>query len=373
MPVLYNIDYYRFVPLPPAGLSAFDTSPVRSPVRYNPYLATTMKYTAFILVFFLLAATARAQLDIDTATAITQNPNLYSLLVNKDGRTLCDRYFNGHHENDLMNDQSLTKSIVSLLIGIAIDKGYIRSVDQPIVDFFPELKKDTDNRKQQITIREIMNQASGLYHENLANIRGFLSLPSQKDIVLNSPLVSDPGAVWHYDNAATHLLSVILTKATGADTYQFAKQQLFDPLGIASFDWPKMNDGYYDGSGLLSIRLRSADMMKVGLLILHHGRYHDRQLVPEKWIGLILDPDKFYNSYWGFEQSTYALCYYHTTVQGTAITYGMGWGGQFLVLIPSIDTVIVANENTADASAIRQSNTFIHRIFPMLLRQLSAP
>ena len=366
MPLYHPIDHQTFI-------QSHSPLPVR--FRYiacpnNSYLAPAMKFANLLLASLLLAATAHAQFDIDTAAAITKNPNLYSLLVNRNDQTLCQRYFNGHHETDLMNDQSLTKSIVSLLIGIAIDKGNLKSLDQPIVDFFPELRSDSDKRKPQITIRQIMNQASGLYHEDLANLRDYLAAPSQKDLVLRSPLNAEPGATWHYSNAATHLLSVILSIATGTDTYTFAKTNLFDPLNITTLQWMKMKDGYYDGCGLLSIRLRSEDMLKIGLLILHHGRYNNKQLVPAKYIDQILNPDKDYHTDWGFPQSTYALCYYHTTVNDTPITYGMGWGGQFLIIIPALNTVIVANENTADATAIRQSVTFTTKIFPFLLQQL---
>jgi CubicO group peptidase (beta-lactamase class C family) len=335
-----------------------------------------MKYAAFLLFLIPATTSTRAQLHLDTATVITRNPNLYSLLVNKDGQTICHQYFNSHRSTSLMNDQSLTKSIISILIGIAIDKGFIRSVDEPIVDFFPELKTDPDPRKPQVTIRQIMNQASGLYHEDLTDpfgIVAYLNAPSQTDLVLHSPLNAEPGQTWHYSNAATHLLSAILTKTTGADTYNFGKKYLFDPLGITTLEWPKMKDGYYDGCGLLAIRLRSDDMLKIGLLILHHGRHNDKQIVPAGWIDLIFTPDKFYPTDWGFDHSTYALCYYHATVDSTPITYGMGWGGQFLVIIPTLNAVIVANENTADATAIRQSVLFTTKICPLLLQQLKPP
>jgi CubicO group peptidase (beta-lactamase class C family) len=148
------------------------------------------------------------------------------------------------------------------------------------------------------------------------------------------------------------------------------KKFLFDPLGITGFKWSKMRDGYSDGSGLLSIQLHSEDLVKIGKLILSHGWYAHKPIVPEKWIKLIMQPDKFYPSDWGFDHSTYALCYYHANYNGTDITYGMGWGGQFLIIIPSLKAVVVINENTADATAINQSVTFINHIFPVIFDQL---
>jgi CubicO group peptidase (beta-lactamase class C family) len=118
------------------------------------------------------------------------------------------------------------------------------------------------------------------------------------------------------------------------------------------------------------VRLRSGDMMKIGLLLLHKGVYDHRQIVPAQWVASILQPDIFYSTEWGFDRSTYALCYYHTVYEGVPLTYGMGWGGQFLILIPSLNAVVVANENIADAHAIQQSAIFIHRIFPLIFDQL---
>jgi len=314
-----------------------------------------------------------AQLAIDTSAHLDNNPGIYSLLVSRNNHIVYKRYFKQYDANSLFSDQSLTKSICSLLIGIAIDKGYLTSVDEKLVDIFPELKNDTDKRKQQITIRQVMNQASGLYHEDLQKMFGianFLKLPNQSEYVLNAPLVAEPGKGWHYNNAASHLLSVIITKVTGMDTKTFATKYLFDPLNITTFEWAKMRDGYYDGSGLMSISLRSEDILKIGSLLLHDGVYGNRQIVPKMWIKLIFNPDVIYNADWGFKNSTYALCYYHFTYKGTKITYGMGWGGQFVIIIPSLQTVIVANENIADANAVKQSITFTNRIFPAIFSQL---
>jgi CubicO group peptidase (beta-lactamase class C family) len=177
--------------------------------------------------------------------------------------------------------------------------------------------------------------------------------------------------VWHYNNAASHLLSVIITKVTHMDTRAFATKYLFALLNITDIEWAKMQDGYYDGSGLKSISLQSADLLKIGLLLLNNGVYDHRQIVPERWVKLISNPEVIYNADWGFANSTYALCYYHTTYKGVKITYGMGWGGQFVIIIPSLKAVIVANENIADAHAIKQSIAFTQQIFPSIFNQLN--
>lgn len=311
---------------------------------------------------------------LDTVTAIRDNPGLYSIVVSRDNHIVYEKYFNGMGKDDLRNDQSLTKDICSLLIGIAIDKGYIPSVDEKISRWFPELNKDTDDRKRNITIRDLMNQASGLYHEQLGTltgIRDFLALPDPSGYTLQAPMAGDPGREWHYNNAATHLLSLIITRSTGMNTLSFAEKYLFEPLDIQAVNWMKMKDDYYDGSGLLSIRLRTCDLIKIGSLLLQEGRYEGRVIVSRKWIDSILRPASPYNADWGFQGSTYALCWYHARAYGVDIIYGMGWGGQFLVIIPSLRTVMAVNESVSDVHAIAQSTLFITRIFPELLKAIS--
>lgn len=331
-----------------------------------------MNFKNIICSIGLLTASGQlfAQPALDTLTYLKNNPNIYSLIVSKNNKVIYNKFYNSYTEKTLFNDQSLTKSICSLLIGIAIDKGYIKSVDEQLSELFPELKNDPDKRKQEITIRQVMNQASGLYHEDLFEIGDYLNLPDQSGYVLKAPMVADPGKEWHYNNAASHLLSVIITKTTGVDTKSFAKKYLFDPLNITNFDWAKMKDGYYDGCGLLSIKMRSADMLKIGTLLLENGIYQNKQVVSSAWIKSIFHPEVSYPTDWGFDNSIYGLDFYHTTYKGDDITYGMGWGGQFLVMIPSLHAVIVINENTNDATAIRQSNAFVHKVFPLIYQMI---
>jgi len=188
------------------------------------------KIFLLLLSITLVTQSGFTQINIDTSRFVKDNRQLYSVVVSQNDKIIYNQYFNGKTGADLFNNQSLTKSVMSLLIGIAIDKGYITSVDQKIIKYFPELADDTDKRKQDITIREIMNQASGLWHEDLTRMDKYFALDNPYEYVLAQPLVSEPGKVFHYNNAATHILSVILTKATGMNTLAFASKYLFGPL-----------------------------------------------------------------------------------------------------------------------------------------------
>lgn len=351
----------------PADQTVTQTSLQRQNIKPGQLI---MKKALFLLFLTTVLSVAHAQVTIDTSIYVKNNKQLYAVIVSQNGKIVFSQYFNGKTDTTLYNNQSLTKSVMSLLIGIAIDKGYISSVDQKIAKYFPELKKDTDKRKQTITIRQIMNQASGLWHEDLTRLHQYLTLPDPSGYTLKQPLVSDPGKTFHYNNAATHLLSVILTKATGMSTFDFANKYLFGPLDIKNVKWGKMNDGYYDGCGLLSVQMPNVDMNKIGSLLLHKGYYNEKPIASEKSIDAILNPTTSYHTPWGFDGSTYALCFYHFNYNGTPITYGLGWGGQHVFIIPAKKAVISVNESIDDATAIKAENLFLNKIFPVIYQQL---
>jgi CubicO group peptidase (beta-lactamase class C family) len=328
----------------------------------------------FMHFLFALAvlspASSPAQIKMDDYAFEKNYPGLYAIFVTKNNSLVYEHYFNKKTAAELFNDQSLTKSIISILIGIAIDKGFISTLDEKIIRFFPELKKDQDQRKRGITIRQIMNQASGLYHEDLTRLAEFLALPDPSGFTIHQFLLTNPGQFFQYNNAASHLLSVILTRATGMATLDFANQFLFRPLRIEKVEWMKMKDGYYDGSGLLSVRMSVKDMNRIGLLLLNGGRYMNHQVVSARYVQLLLNPVQTYETPWGFPGSTYALCWYHKNYDGIPVTYGLGWGGQFNFLVPSLHAVITVNESVDDEDAIPRAIRFQTDLFPSLLHDL---
>lgn len=322
-----------------------------------------------LLVCFALlfaAITAQCQARFDTCACIRDNRSIFSLMVAVKDSVAYARSFNGKQNDELFNNQSLTKSIEAVLMGIAIDKGFVPSLETKIARFFPELNNDPDKRKLNITIADVMNQASGLWHENLERLDLYLALDQPSAYVLQQPLLAEPGSELHYNNAASHLLSVILSKATGQTTLGFARQYLFEPLDIHRVEWPKMKDGYCDGSGLLSIRMSTPDVNKIGRLLLNGGRYKGKQVVSEKWVKTLLQPAKTYPAPWGLTNTSYGLCFYHKTYRNEPMLFGMGWGGQFLVLLPGHAAVIAVNQVVNDRTAIRQSSVFMDNIFPLI-------
>lgn len=326
-----------------------------------------MKKIVSLILLGMVGFSVCAQTGADTSSSIRKIPSLYCIVISLKDTIRYEQHFNGTKDSDVFDDQSLTKSIGSLLIGIAIDKGLIAGPDEKLTHWFPELKKDTDRRKQDITLRQVMNQASGLHHENLESPTGisdYMALADPGGYILQAPLLSTPGEILHYNNAGTHLLSLILAKSCGTDVRSFAEKNLFGPLGITTLEWEKMKDGSYDLAGLQNVRLRTADLIKIGSLLLHEGRYGGQQIVSKKWISQLLQPDIHYPAPWGFPSSQYALCWYHTTFKGNQMIYGLGWGGQFLIVVPALQMVMAINQSHEDNKAVRQSGRFIEAIFP---------
>lgn len=153
-------------------------------------------------------------------------------------------------------------------------------------------------------------------------------------------------------------------------TLEFAQKYLFGPMAIHHVHWYKMFDGYYDGCGLYSVEMSTADMNKIGSLLLYKGHYHGLAVVPEKWIAELLNPAIFYHTDWGFDGSTYALCFYHFNYNSTPITYGLGWGGQHVFVIPAKKAVISVNQSIDGATAIKAEGLFLNKIFPLIYQQL---
>ena len=193
-----------------------------------------------------------------------------SVVVVRHGHIVFEQYPNPKYgPNDKHLLYSVTKSFTSALIGIAIEEGFIESVDQKVVDFFPEEPiANLDARKQSLTLEHLLTMSCGFEWEGPddglhtwgdANRSG-----DPVQFVLNLPMASDPGTEWVYNGGCSHLLSAILTKTTGESTLEFARKYLFEPLGITDVRWPRDPQGIYYGGQ--DIWLTPRDMVKFGQL-----------------------------------------------------------------------------------------------------------
>jgi CubicO group peptidase (beta-lactamase class C family) len=238
---------------------------------------------------------------------------------------------------------SVTKSITSALIGIAIEEGFIESVDQKVVDFFPDKTiANLDARKQKMTIEHLLTMSSGFewegpddgHHTWGAAVRS--GNPVQ--YILDQPMANEPGVEWYYNGGCSHLLSAILTKTTGYSTLDFAHEYLFKPLGIWSVRWPRDPQGIYYGGQ--DIWLTPRDMAKFGQLYLNNGIWEGKQVVPAEWVALSAE------TYFSYSQGGYG--YQWWTWPESGIYYASGAYDQRIYIVPDLDMVVVI---TADNKA----------------------
>ena len=202
---------------------------------------------------------------------------LGSVLVQRHGRLVFERYYHGASADKPRNVFSVTKSVVSALVGIALRDGQITSLDQKLVDFLPQdFAEGVDPRVRAITLRDLLTMTGGYRETPLIFTDDWVRT------LLNRPIVSEPGTKFSYDSGSTHLLAAALAEAVGMSVEAFAKRELFGPIGIRPGSWSKDGQGRSIGSTGLS--LSSRDLLKLGELYLRNGRWHRRQVVPAEWV-----------------------------------------------------------------------------------------
>ncbi|HET9705388.1 MAG TPA: serine hydrolase, partial [Vicinamibacterales bacterium] len=216
------------------------------------------------------------------ATAASQLPRLRSLLVSYKGSLVLERYYGGARASQLANIKSASKSVISALVGIAVAKGAIKSVDQPIADYFPELAKDPEPKKRAITIEDLLTMRSGLESTSGREYGAWVRSKNWVRYVLAQPLIDEPGTRVEYSTGTSHLLSAILTKATKKSTWQFAQEELAKPLGFTLAQWPQDPQGIYFGGNDMLMTPRQ--MIRFGELYENDGRLGDRALIPRPWV-----------------------------------------------------------------------------------------
>lgn len=270
--------------------------------------------------------------------------DLDSLLIVRHGFLVLDAYFYPYSSETLHDIASVTKSITSSLIGTTLTQGYLKSIDQGALDFFPERRViNLDEKKRRITIRDLLTMSSGLncgWHGE-TELLAMLRSPEWVQFTLDLPMRVSPGTEFAYCSPGMHLLGAIAGEASGINTLQLAETTLFQPLGIKEFLWPVDPQGLVHGWG--DLRLHPRDMAKIGYLYLQGGQWEGRQILSPAWVA--------------------AATGKRVTVPGGDADYGYGWwvlrdfpglyeargrGGQFISVWPRKDLIIVWTGSAPD-------------------------
>ena len=288
---------------------------------------------------------------------LAASANVHAVLVARAGKLVFERYLTGSDEindrpianatfdADTLHDmKSVSKSVASLALGIAIDRGLIAGVDQPIFSFFPELSDLRSPEKDRILLSHALTMSMGLkWVEATPSTGNFDNDESRMHMardpcryVLGLPLVAPAGQDFFYNTGALTLVSAIIRKAVGKPLDEFAREALFEPLGITRFEWTRVKGDTDAGGGL---RLRPRDMVKIGQLVLAGGRWDDRQIVSKAWIDASTRPRLeatgpfFYGYLWWLGRSLHGGREIHWDA-------ALGRGGQSIRIVPELDLVV---------------------------------
>jgi len=262
------------------------------------------------------------------------------VVVHRD-RVVAEDYWWGSSVS-LHHVRSVTKSITSTLVGIAIERGFIDSIDVRVVDYLPANLRPSGVAKDDILVRHLLTHISGLRWEENVEFSAWAGSANPIRFILNRPLVSDPGTDFNYSTPATHVLSAVLEEATGIGLNVFADAYLFAPLGISDRRWQRDPQRYpFGGHG---IQLRTEDMAKLGVLFLNRGRWGGEQVVPADWVRQATAVHFRGNSTWGSVQRvSYGLLWWLVSADDIDIYMALGWGGQFVICVPVLDLVVAVN------------------------------
>lgn len=273
---------------------------------------------------------------------------VHSLLIERHGRVVLDSYFYPFADNRAHNVYSVTKSVTSMLVGIALAEHRFADLNAPVLSLLP-LQAD-DPRKEQITLANLLSMTSGLDcrpESGISLLQQMLRSRHLAAFMMSRPAQAEPGTTFDYCGGNTEVISAVLTRTTGASAFEYARERLFAPLGITNASWPTDADNVSHGWGDLELQPR--DMAKLGYLWLHNGRWENKQIVPTDYLVQALS--RHINVQPGVDYG-YGMWLYpgHTPVDFEA----NGSFGQRITVIPSLDTVEVMTGGGFDANIVAE-------------------
>ncbi len=270
-------------------------------------------------------------------------PRSLSLLVVRSGRLAYERYFHGNHADSLNDVRSVTKSVVSTLVGIALQEGIIQSLDQTLGDWLPAEKFPLSDVQSAIKLRHLLTMSGGFEwaESGATGYNDWITSDNHVGFLLQKPTVNEPGTTFSYNSAAVHLLGVVLAEAAGEPLPDLAYRLLFGPLGISRTRWEELSNGYFNGGS--GIDLRPRDLARLGQLALQGGASGDRSLTQADWFVQAGAPAfalRFQAP--GIASGGYGYLWWTESGGTRPAFFAWGFGGQFIYVVPTLDLVVVA-------------------------------
>ncbi|GAA1299343.1 serine hydrolase domain-containing protein [Pseudonocardia xinjiangensis] len=297
-----------------------------------------------------------ARLDAGVS-ALAGNNSVQSVAVVRHGRLAYERYVNGGGMDQSNNVHSVSKSILQAVLATAIEKGFINSLDDTVSRYLPGYPN-----ADRITLRNLIEMRSGLrWTEDRTEYR----IEKESDwvwAILDQGLVATPGTVFTYSSGNTHVLSAVIQAATKTGTCQFAENNLLTPLGITVEHWGRDPQGIYSGG--YNVYLNTREMATFGLLYLDDGTHNGTRVIPEWAVTAAATTTTTENG----SGPGYSQGWWTRTIAGHDMYFAWGYGGQFIYVMPDLDTVLVITQNTLRRDREVDSAAFVERyVIPALL------
>jgi CubicO group peptidase (beta-lactamase class C family) len=299
----------------------------------------------------VVVPTFRAAID-----AASELPRLHSLLVSQRGAIVLERYFNGRRATTPANVKSVSKSVISALVGIAAERKLL-SLDQPIAKYFPELPEP----KRGITIEHLLTMQSGLESTSNRNYGTWVQSSNWVRHALAKPLIAAPGTQMIYSTGNTHILSAILTKATGKSTFQFAQESIAKPLGFSLAPWMRDPQGIYFGGNDMLMTPRQ--MLAFGEMYRNGGQVGGRHILSKSFIEETFEP-RGRSRISGRE---YGYGWWIREIAGRNAYYAWGFGGQYIVIVPGLDLTVVSTSAATVSEDRRDHRRTVEEIIEHLI------
>ena len=295
---------------------------------------------AFICLLTFIGRPAQAQNFDDLLDQAEDLNPLNSLLISWKGELVAERYYRGMRANKTVNVKSVSKSLLSPLVGIAIRDGLLENTDQKLASLLPNYADlIAASHRDKITLHHVLSMTTGLEGTSFQNYGPWVASKDWVKFAMEQPVACAPADCMTYSTGNSHLISVILSKTSGKDLRTYARDVLYRPLGIALPTWDKDPQGYFLGGN--NIGLRARDMMRFGELYLNKGRYNGKQLVPADWI------ERSWQAYtispWNGHRHGYF--WWSRTFGGQKTHFAWGYGGQYIFIVPELELVVVVTSS----------------------------
>ena len=301
--------------------------------------------------------------------------NIHNILIIKDNKLVFEEYFEGYaldmnapgRNGSLMEYNkdtdhfmaSVSKSVTSVIFGIAVKEGYIDDLNLKVIDYFPEYAGILTGGKADITIANLLTMTCGLtfdensypYGDTRNDVTQLFLQDDPIAFILSKELVSTPGTQFFYNSGATNVLAAIVEKATGEKFLDYANAKLFDTLRSEGGVWSALNSGLIFASGGLSLKAR--ELSKIGLLFLNEGMWEGKQIITPEWIAL--SQEEYIVTHAIFPDTSYGYQWWIINYSVKDVSYkcffAAGWGDQYMFIIPGLEMIVVVNSGNYESIA----------------------